>query len=287
MIQFMMKKNDLNNFIDKMKEAIYKAGEMALEYQGKVKNLEKEVEKLPNDNDFIRQERLAKTVIDERVQEELLFTASKLLNAPAVYLDAEEETAGKKCFSPEPTSTTLVIDPIDGTLRYLLGEDGFSVCVGLIENGVILTSLVYFPARKEFYFIKDDFVYCEANGKLRKLSAPKVKNDTLVYVNNRVGEQITDNLIKEGFKVINDVDGLVSWPDALMGCIKGEYNACIFHSPQIRDVLMGAIISKVFSGYACDWIGNKIIWPNGDMVPRIMFGFSPLSGKILSCLIGK
>lgn len=88
------------------------------------------------------------------------------------------------------------------------------MCVGLIENGAILTALVYFPARKEFYFIKNDDVYCETNGKLYKLSAPEVKNDTLIYLNNRVGEQITNNLIKGSFKVINDADGLVQWPDA-------------------------------------------------------------------------
>ena len=257
---------------------------MALEYQGKVKNLGKLEEGLPNDNDFVRQQRAAKTVIDEKVQEELLSAVAKLLNAPEVYLDAEEETAGKKCFSPEPTATTLVIDPIDGTLLYLLGKDGYSIVVGLIENGAILTSLIYFPARKEFYFIKDDRVYCEANGKLRELSAPKVKNDTLVYVNNRVGEQTANKLVKEGFEVINDADGLVSWPDAFIKCIKGEYGACIFHSPQIRDVLMGVMISKLLGGYACDWLGNKIIWPNGGRMPQIMFGFGYPSEKVLSCL---
>ena len=280
-----MEKNKLNNFIDKMKEAVYKAGEMALEYQGKVENSGKRVEELSGDNDFIKQQRTAKTVIDEKVQEELLLAAAKLLNASEVYLDAEEETVGKKCFSPELTPTTLVIDPVDGTLLYLLGKDGFSVCVSLIDNGAMLTSLVYFPARQEFYFIKDNEVYCEVNGKLNKLSAPEVRNDTLIYVNNRVGDQIINNLIKRGFEVINDADGLVQWPDALIGCIKGEYNACVFHSPKIRDVLLGAMISKLFGGYACDWLGNKIIWPDGGgVVPRAIFGFSPLSEKVLPCL---
>lgn len=279
-----MKKNDLNNFIDKMKETVYKAGGMALEYQGKVKNLGKSAEELSGDNDFIRQQRAAKTIIDDKAQEELLLAASKLLPASEIYLDAEEETPGKKCFSAEPKPTALVIDPIDGTLLYVAGKDGFSVCVGLIENGVILTSLVYFPARKEFYFIKDDKVYCEAHGQLRELSAPKVRNESLLYVNNRIGEQTTNKLVKEGFKVINDADGFVSWPDALLGCIKGEYNACIFHNSQIRDMLIGAMISKMSGGFACDWLGNKIIWPNGGRVPRIMFGFRPISEKVLSCL---
>lgn len=279
-----MGKKDLNNFIDKMKEAIYGAGEMALRYQGEVKNLKKEVEKLSRDNDFVEQQRTAKTVMDERVQEELLSAAVKLLDAKAVYLDAEEETPGKKYFSAEPTVTTLVIDPLDGTLRYIRGEDGYSICVGLIENGAILTSLVYFPARKDFYFIKDGLVYCETDNKLRELSAPKVKSDALMYVNNRVGSQIADNLIKEGFKVMNDGVGMVSWPDALIKCIKGEYSACIFHSPQTRDVLLGAMVSKIAGGYACDWVGNKITWPNGGRIPQIMFGFNPIPEKALSCL---
>lgn len=280
----MMKKSELDNFIDKMKETIYRAGEMALEHQGKVKNLGKEVEELSGDNDFIKQQRTAKTIIDEKVQEELLLAAKKLLNAPEVYLDAEEETAGKKYFSPKPTPTTLVIDPIDGTLLYLSGKDGFSVCVGLIENGAILTALVYFPRRKEFYFIKNDSVYCETNGKLQKLFAPKVKNDALVFANNRVSEQINDKLIRDGFKVVSDAGGFISWPDALLKCIKGEYNACIFHSPQIRDVLIGAMISKISGGYALDFLGNKIIWPNGGRVSQIIFGFNPISQKVLACL---
>ena len=110
-------------------------------------------------------------------------------------------------------------------------------------------------------------------------------NDTLVYVNNRVGEQIINNLIKGGFKVINDADGLIQWPDALIKCIKGEYNAFIFHSPKIRDMLIGVMISKLLGGYACDWLGNKIIWPDGGgVVPQAMFGFWPLSEKVLSYL---
>lgn len=280
----MTQKTDLNNFIDKMKEAVYRAGEMALEYQGKVKNLGKSAEDLSGDNDFVKQQRAAKTVIDERVQEKLIVAAAKLLNAGEVYLDAEEETPGKKHFSAEPKPLTLVIDPIDGTLLYLTGKDGFSIVVGLVESGEVLTALVYFPARKEFYFIKDESVYCEANGQLRELSAPKVKSDNLIYVSNRVNERIIDKLVGDGFEVVNHADGFVMWPDALLGCIKGEYNVCIFHTPQIRDVLIGAIISKLAGGYACDWQGRKVIWPNGGRIPRIIFGFNHLPEKVLSCL---
>ncbi|MFH0740163.1 MAG: inositol monophosphatase family protein [bacterium] len=282
-----MDKNILNNFIDGMKEAMYQLGEMALEHQGKVINSRKQVEDLSSDNDFIKQERMAKTIIDEKVQEGLLLVASKLLDASYVYLDAEEETPSKEKFSPEPTATTLVIDPLDGTLRYLLGKDGFSICVGLIKKGDMLTSLVYFPARKEFYFIKDGKVYCEANKEIKELFAPKVKKDNKIFMNIRASAQLADSFIKQGFDVIDDANGVVSWPDALIGCIKGEYSACIFHTPQIRDVLLGAMISKISGGYALDWAGHEIIWPNGGRIPHIMFGFKPLPEKALLAFEGE
>lgn len=282
-----MDKNILNNFIDGMKEAMYQLGEMALEHQGKVINSGKQVEDLSSDNDFIKQEREAKTIIDEKVQEGLLLVALKLLDTSQVYLDAEEETPSKEKFSSEPTAITLVIDPLDGTLRYLLGKDGFSICVGLIEKGDTLTSLVYFPARKDFYFIKDGKVYCEVNKEVKELLAPKIKSDDKIFMNIRASAQLADIFTKQGFDVIDDASGVVSWPDALIGCIKGEYSACVFHTPQIRDVLLGAMISKISGGYALDWAGHEIIWPNGGRIPQIMFGFNPLPEKVLLAFEGE
>ncbi len=56
-----------------------------------------------------------------------------------------------------------------------------------------------------------------------------------------------------------EIDGKVLWPAALLKCISGEYTASIFHSPQIRDVLLGAIIESLPGGYMVDWAGKKII----------------------------
>ena len=281
---FKMDKKTLYYFIKEMKEAIYGAGEMALGYRGRVRNVKKETEELLNDSNFVKKQREAKTIIDEKIQEKLLLAASKLLNTWEVYVDAEEETSRKNLFSAKPTATTLVIDPIDGTLAYLLGRDCFSICVSLFENSEFLTAFVYFPARRDFYFFKDSAVYCEKGGELQKIAAPKNKNSNLIYVNNRVGEQITKNLITRGFQVINDADGVVVWPDALIKCIKGEYKACIFHSPQTRDVLLGAMISKMAGGYAYSWLGQPIVWPAGGRIPNVLFGFNPIPKDILLCL---
>lgn len=266
---------------------MYALGDVVLDNQGRVRNLKKDVRHLPNDNDFIKQERAAKTILDEKVQEGLLQVASKCLNPSEVYLDAEEETPTRGIFSPVPRSLALVIDPIDGTLRYLSGDDGFSVCVGLIEDGIVTASLVYFPARKEFYFTKDGHVYCEQRNKsLKRLSAPERKNGLSIYMNSRITGKPAEDLRAQGFRLTDDADGSISWPDGLIGCMQGLYEACIFHTPQIRDILLGAMISKIAGGYACDWQEKPIVWPNGGRISRIAFGFHPKPSELFFCLAG-
>lgn len=66
--------------------------------------------------------------------------------------------------------------------------------------------------------------------------------------------------------------------------MSGNYYACIFHTPQIRDVLIGAIIEHIPGGYAIDWEGKKLIWTNGGRLKNAIFGFNTPPKEILSCL---
>ena len=71
-------------------------------------------------------------------------------------LDAEEKTPSAKLFSSNGSETTLVIDPIDGTTQYIAGTEQYSICVGLLQKGKIITALIYFPNQNHFYFIGAD-----------------------------------------------------------------------------------------------------------------------------------
>jgi len=281
-----MDRKHLNNFIDGMKNAMYEAGKLAQTQQSTIKNIGKNAENLSGDNEYTKKCRTAKTIIDEKIQEILLIAATKLLDAPNVNLDAEENTFSKKYFSSTfiPNAAVLIIDPIDATLDYLLGNSSYRINVGLVEKGAVLASLIYFPARKEFYFIKNNNAYCEKSGKLYKLSVLGRKKDNFVYVNSRVDDHIIYNLNKGGYKIVNYKDGIVDYTDALMKCITGEYILCIFHTPQTRDVLLGAIITAFPGSYMCDWKGNKISWPNGGRIPQVIFGFGTLPKKVLKSL---
>jgi len=62
---------------------------------------------------------------------------------------------------------TLVVDPIDGTRAFLRGDDQFTVCLAVIEDGQALASVIFAPARDE--------MYAAAKGQGTQLNGANVK----------------------------------------------------------------------------------------------------------------
>ncbi len=285
-----MDSSSLKNFIQNITEKMLEAGEIAEKFQGKVANIKKEVDLDNNAPQRIKDRNQAKTEIDEKVQEMLLECVKDTLGINNIRIDAEEDTALKQLFPNEAAQVTIVIDPIDGTLEYLNGSDRYSINVGVVSHGEMLAALIYFPKLKKLYFLDNQKTSYEVaytsslevkDKKVLKGNEQPQRNK--VYVNNRVATDLVDNLEKADFSVIQD-DGEVSWPDALLKCISGEYFASIFHSPQTRDVLLGALIENLENGWKVDWEGNKITWPNGGRIPRVIFGTGALPREIFESL---
>lgn len=282
-----MKKDDLNKFFVEAKKIILIAGRKALESQRGIKNIGKDGEKFNSDSEYVKKRRAAKTVLDDQVQELILLGIAKVLNPNSISLDVEENTPSIKYFSDSNKKITLVIDPIDGTLEYVLGNSNYSINIGLIEKGCVLSSLVYFPGKDKFYLQKGKKVFCRSKKYFKEIKKPKKINSKIVYTNNRVSSESIASLESKGFKVIQNEKNCVMWPEALIGCLNGKIGTCIFHSPQIRDVLLGAMISSISGGYACDWRGNKIVWPSKGRIPLVMFGFGKMDSEIIKCLVDK
>lgn len=45
----------------------------------------------------------------------------------------------------------FIVDPIDGTRAFMRGEDAWTICLCVVENGRPVTGVVYAPARDELY----------------------------------------------------------------------------------------------------------------------------------------
>ncbi len=285
-----MDKHKLHIFVESITSKTLEAGKLAIDSQGKVTNLKKEINIDKNVPQIIKDRVQAKTEIDEKVQEILLSCVQNTLGTRGIKIDAEEDTPSVSLFNDLNTSLTVVIDPIDGTLEYVNGKDEYSINIGLIENGMVLTTLVYFPKWKKLFFLDEnkksyEITYDDelAIKTKKELSQPKVVRPNIVYTNNRVPELVIENLRKIGITVIED-DGKVSWPESLLKCISGEFSASIFHTPQIRDVLLGALINGLSAGFMMDWQGKNILWPDGGRIPRVIFGVGNLSSEVIKCL---
>ncbi|MEM7515872.1 MAG: 3'(2'),5'-bisphosphate nucleotidase CysQ [Planctomycetota bacterium] len=51
---------------------------------------------------------------------------------------------------------TFIVDPIDGTRAFVKGDDQFTVCLAICEDGDLLASVIYAPARGELYAAAKD-----------------------------------------------------------------------------------------------------------------------------------
>jgi len=45
----------------------------------------------------------------------------------------------------------FVVDPIDGTRGFIRGEDCWTICLGVVEDGKAISGVIYAPARDELY----------------------------------------------------------------------------------------------------------------------------------------
>ena len=71
-------------------------------------------------------------------------------------------------------STYWIVDPLDGTQTFIDGFRGFGVHIGLIENGVPVTGVVYFPALDVLYFTEGGKAYTQdPNAAPRQISVTK------------------------------------------------------------------------------------------------------------------
>ncbi len=77
------------------------------------------------------------------------YLAATLLGARPDYGWLSEETVDNP--SRLSSRRVFVVDPIDGTSGFLRGEDSWTVCLAVVEDGVPVAGVVYAPVRDELY----------------------------------------------------------------------------------------------------------------------------------------
>lgn len=273
--------------------AARQAGAVARGLQGRVSNEGKlDATQMPNDDDALRRRRAAKTVVDEVVQEVLLLAAADVLRGRPVALDAEEASESRALFAARGSATqSLVVDPVDGTVEYIAGKSSYSICLGLVDSGRMVAAVVHFPARDMVYLLDeagDPFcsphVAHDGLGQATRLTLATT-GARRVYINNRVPLPTQQRLISAGFEVIDDTTNGIGAPDCILSCATGEAAAYVCHTRQMRDILLGAVVGASDGGYATDWHGHDLVWPDVGRVPCAVFGREDLRSEVLASLV--
>jgi len=128
------------DFVASLAPALRRAAALARDLEGRVTNRPKAGEATPV--------KAALTAADMAAQETLL--AALHADLPGVALEAEEDTPTAVRFAKDGPAV-VVIDPIDGTLRfYLEGLGPYAIMAGLALEGVYHGALVALPREELF-----------------------------------------------------------------------------------------------------------------------------------------
>lgn len=137
----MRRASEPTDFVRALAPALRQSASIARALEGRVANRPKHGES----SDV----KAALTIADTASQEAILVPL--LERFPGVRLEAEEDTPTVHRFADEGPSA-VVIDPIDGTLRfYLEGQGPYAVIVGLAVDSAIQAALVALP-REDLFF---------------------------------------------------------------------------------------------------------------------------------------
>jgi fructose-1,6-bisphosphatase/inositol monophosphatase family enzyme len=198
-------------FVRALAPALRQSASIARALEGRVPNRPKPGEATPV--------KAALTIADSASQEALLVPL--LEHFPGVRVAAEEDTPSTTRFSRSGPEL-VVVDPIDGTLRfYLEGRGPYAVMIGLASDDAYQAALVALP-REALYL---DAVRGQGARVAHRGSPPRAAHahatGKRVYVSHDLPETASECLLRRGFEVVAACGGAISVAPLVPGACAG------------------------------------------------------------------
>ena len=167
-----------------------------------------------------------------------------------------EEFGSKKTKS----DFTWVIDPIDGTRSYVIGNPTWSNLVSLNYKGNPVIGLANYPVLKKYYFnVSDKAAYVVDQGKKRKIKV----NNKILFKNIKMSAAFHGMLSLDKQKKIPRILKLMQFPcaDALSysHLAEGKVDVVIQCGNKIWDIHPLIPIIKAAGGVVSTWKNNDAI----------------------------
>jgi len=184
------------------------------------------------------------------------FIRSKIKNKFPDHQVIGEEFGHKKSKS----DFTWVIDPIDGTRSFVIGNPTWSNLISLNYKGSPILGLANFPVLKKYYLnYSDKIAYVFENGKRKKISV----NKNAKFKNVRVSAAFHGWLSLNKQKKIPQILKLMQFPcsDALSysHLAEGRVDVVIQCSNKIWDIHPLIPIVRAAGGYISTWDNKNAI----------------------------
>jgi fructose-1,6-bisphosphatase/inositol monophosphatase family enzyme len=201
-----------SDFVSALSPALRQAASIARALEGRVANRPKDGE--PTDV------KAALTVADTASQEALLIPL--LEHFPQVRLAAEEDTPSVARFA-ESSEALVVIDPIDGTLRFYLESAGpYAVMIGLAIGGRYEAGLVSLPRERLcFEAVRGSgakIARKDGTAETISLAEPTGKK---VFVSHNLPNAVAERLRALGYEVAAASGGAISVAPLIPGVCAG------------------------------------------------------------------
>jgi len=175
---------------------------------------------------------------------------------------------------------TWIVDPIDGTYEYSVGNSNFCVAVSLMKAGKPMMGLLYWPVLNDIYFAekgKGAFL----NGKRIHVSEEaEMKKSRIAFMvdpasyKKEISKRIYSSLVDSSFLVFADTGNFV-FRDIATGYLQG---AIFIIPPLVYDFMPGAIIAEEAGVVVTDFAGNEIT----DRTEAFVAGNKEIHKKLLS-----
>ena len=161
---------------------------------------------------------------------------------------------------------TWIIDPIDGTRSFVIGNPTWSNLISLNYKGIPILGLANFPVLKKYYLnYSDKIAYVVNNGKRKKISV----NKKVTFTNVKVSAAFHGWLPLDKQKKIPQILKLMQFPcsDALSysHLAEGRVDIVIQCSNKIWDIHPLIPVIKAAGGYLNTW-NNKDAIKGGNIL---------------------
>ncbi len=152
-----------------------------------------------------------------------------------------------------------IIDPLDGTTNFSIGNPVFTISIGLAYNGEVVIGVTYHPLLKQTFFVEKGCNF-SLNGQKKTVNSTSELSKAFIAFCHGPDQRSVERVstiftkLKPRCRAFRQL-GSATFELALVA--SGKIDAFIMPGVREWDVAAGSLMVEEASGYVTDFSGNK------------------------------